>query len=204
VLPSVSANTGQYPLATTPLATGRAAASLVGGGTAYFPFRVPAGGTAVVRTRTAAGAAPPAAVRTALVRLTAGTGDAVTAFGPADGADVTVTNPAAGAAQYALVVFNGGRDATAREAVVVTATGLVPLASVASAGAASAAGPAAARLTPERRAGAAGAPAGDAAPPVTDAPLHARLRAIGQRELAWRVPAARAAFAARRGGAARQ
>jgi hypothetical protein len=174
VLPSVSANTGQYPLATTPLATGRAAASLVGGGTAYFPFRVPAGGTAVVRTRTAAGAAPPAAVRTALVRLTAGTGDAVTAFGPADGADVTVTNPAAGAAQYALVVFNGGRDATAREAVVVTATGLVPLASVASAGAASAAGPAAARLTPERRAGAAGAPAGDAAPPVTAAPLPAR------------------------------
>jgi hypothetical protein len=70
---------------------------------------------------------------------------------------------------------------------------------------ASAAGPAAARLTPERPTGAvaAGAPADDAAPPVTDAPLHARLRAIGQRELSWRVPAARAAFAAR-GGAARQ
>jgi hypothetical protein len=100
-------------------------------------------------------------------------------------------------AQYALVVFNGSATPTAREALTVTGTGLgarpAANAAVFAAGAGAAqAGPTLARLD-----------AGDAVP-TTDAPVHQQLRAIGERELSWRVAGARAEYDARRAGAARQ
>jgi hypothetical protein len=182
-LPSVLSNNNAYPLATQPLAAGQPqrAASLGGGMAAYFPFTVPAGGTATVRTRAAAGGALPPAMRVTLVRAGAQGGPAVTAYGAGEGADVTVSNTAAAAAQYAIVLFNGSTTPDVREGVTVTGTGLGPAPA-----AAVQAGPTLARL----------ADAPDALP-VDDAPLNRRLRAIGERELAWRVAGARATYRAR-------
>jgi hypothetical protein len=191
-LPGLSSNNGQYPLATRPLAAGRAESVVLGGGTsAYFPFTVPAGGSATVRTRGAGTALPPR-MRVTLVRVTEQGGATVTAYGAGEGGEVVVPNTTAGAAQYALVLFNGSSDSEAREALTVTGTGLGPAPApgagvVAAAADAAPSGPALARL-PD---------APDALPPVTDAPLNRRLRAIGERELAWRVAGARAVHRAR-------
>jgi hypothetical protein len=197
MLASITTNNGAYPLATQPLADGQLqSAALVGGSSAYFPFRVPAGGTAVLRTRAAGGAAPSSAIRVTLVRVNEQGAAGVTPFGPGEGGDVTVSNASAAAALYALVVFNGSASPTAREVVSVTGTGLgaPPATSVASAagGAAVTDGPSLARLDA----------AGDV--PVSDAALHQRLRAIGERELGWRVAGARAAYDARMRSAERQ
>jgi hypothetical protein len=200
VLPSVATNNNAYPLATRPLADGQAATTSLGGGTAaYFTFTVPAGGTATVRTR-AGTAAPSNSIRLTLVRVTDQSGAAVTPYEPGQGADLTVANSGGASAQYALVVFNGSSNVTTREAITVTGTGLggAPLASsaaaVEAAAAAAQAGPTRARLD-----------ASAESLPVTDAPLHRQLRAIGERELAPRVAAARAVYDARRSaGAERQ
>jgi hypothetical protein len=198
LLPSLTTNNGGYPLATLPLGEGQPQAAALGGGmAAYFTFRVPAGGTALLRTRAAGGAAPSASVRVTLVRVTEQGGTTITPYGAGAGTDVTVTNGTSGTAQYALVVFNGSVTPADREALTVTGTGLAsaPLASAVPAAAGTGvlqAGPTLARLDA----------AGDALPPVTDAPLHRQLRAIGERELSWRVAGARAAYEARRSGAA--
>jgi hypothetical protein len=201
VLPALNANGNAYPLTTYPLADGQAQVRALGGGmAAYFPFTVAPGGRATVSTRTGQTLSPQ--MRVSLVRVTtadAPGGPAVTAFPAGEGADVTVTNPAAGASQYALVVFNGSTNPATQQAVSVTGTGLAepPLASkaplVAFEGAAQA-GPTLARL----------AEGANALPLVNDAALHQRLRAIGARDLAWRVPEARATYRARRAAAERQ
>jgi hypothetical protein len=205
LLPALTSNNDQYPLDTQPLTEGRAeTVAVVGGGAAYFPFTVPAGGSATVRTRAGAGGTLPQAVRVSLVRV--GASDAaqgVTAYGQGQGGDVTVANTATASARYALVVFNGSTNPNNRTPVTVTGTGIgAPpansagaVADAADAAALAQPGPTLARL----------ADAAAAQPPVTDAALHARLRAIGQRELAWRVADARAAVRARRAaGAERQ
>jgi hypothetical protein len=201
LLPSVASNNGLYPIATQPLANGQSASVSLGGGmAAYFPFTVPAGAAATLRTRTAGGGAPSANVRVTLVRVTEQTGTTIVPYAAGEGNDVTVDNGTAAVAQYALVVFNGSATPTAREALTVTGTGLgarpAANAAVFAAGAGAApAGPTHARLD-----------AGDAgdAVPTTDAPVHQQLRAIGERELSWRVAGARAEYDARRAGAARQ
>jgi hypothetical protein len=197
LLPSLNTNTNAYPLATLPLGAGQSVTeALPGGGAAYVTFSVPAGGTATVRTRAGGGGPLAASVRLSLVRATEQAG--VTAYAPGEGADITVANATTGAAEYALVVFNGATSVNPPETFTVTATGVSPraLASAAPAAAAAAAaqpGPTVARLDGS---------SGEGLPVVTDAPLHRQLRAIGERELAGRVGSARARYdAARRAGA---
>lgn len=189
LLPALTSNGGAYPLVTHPLTSGVAqTVTTVGGTASYFPFSVRGGATATVRTRDAGGGAPGSAVRITLVRVTtadAAGGPAVTTYDAGAGADLTVANPAAGSAQYALVVFNASLDnPLARQTVTVTGTDLdtPPVAARLAV-----AGPTVARLLAESAAG----------PTVTDAGLHARLQAIGRRELAGRVAGARAEYRAR-------
>ncbi len=183
VLPRVSSNRGSYPLAVRNLADGQAQTiSLAAGGSAYLRFTVPAGGRATVSVRGAAGAAPPVAVRTSLV-ATAGNATPVTTYAGGT-ASVTAEGVAGAAATYGLVLFNSDTVARRRNTVTVTATGLT--AAVAERGPAQP-GPTLARLA-----------AAAAGPRVTDAPVHARLRALGARSLASRVASARAVYAARR------
>lgn len=201
VLAALNANNGVYPLAINPLAEGQPRLLALGGGmAAYFPFTVAAGGQATVSTRNGQALSPQ--MRVSLVRVSTPDvpgGPAVTTFPAGEGADVTVSNPAAQASQYALVVFNSSTNPTVQQAVSVTATGLAApaLAStaplLARAGAAQA-GPSLARL----------AEGASATPIFSDAALHQRLRVIGARELARRVPAARATYQARRAAGERQ
>jgi hypothetical protein len=119
----------------------------------------------------------------------------VTPFGPGEGGDVTVGTASAAAALYARVVFNRLGVAERPRVVCVTGTG----ARRAAGDERGVGGPAGAAVTTLDRLPA----VTNALPPITDAPIHERLRAIGERELAWRVADARALYDARRarGGA---
>jgi hypothetical protein len=178
VLPGLSSNAGRYPLTTRDLADAQPqTAALVGGGTAYLRFAVPAGGRATVGVRQAGAATVPPNVRLALVA-----GATVTTYDPGTNS-VTTAGGAGAAATYALVAFNADSSPRARTTITVEASGVAPLVAER---AAAYAGPTLARLAE-----------GAAGPPITDAPLAARLRVLGRAELAGRVDAARTAYAAR-------
>ena len=172
-------NSNTYPLATRALAEGQAqTVTLNAGGAAYLRFTVPAGGQATVSVRSAGGAAPPAAVRASLIAP-----NAITTY---DAGTASVTAAAGSAATtYALALFNADTAAGARTPVAVTASGVT--AAVAERAPAQA-GPTFARLAAEAL----------SEPPMTDAPLHARLHALGRPALAGRVASARASYVARR------
>ena len=193
ILPALSSNNRAYPLDTRALSNGvPVTGSVVGATAAYFPFTVAAGATATVRTRGPNDAAPGAAVRLSLVRVTtpdvAG-GPAVTTYEAGEGADLAVINPSAAAAQYALVAFNNNLDdPQVAQELTVTATGISAPAAASVALRSVQPGPTVARLEE----------ASAAAPMVTDLPLQVRFRDLNARELTGRVAGAQAWYRARR------
>jgi hypothetical protein len=201
LLPRVTSNNGAYPLAVRPLGNGVARSDSVAGGTAaYYSFSLAAGASATVRTRGAGGAAASPMMRLSLVRVTtpdAPGGPAVTTYEAGQGADLTVTNPSAGVAQYALVAFNNNiENPRARLTVTVTVTGAdAPVLAAAPLGAALGGGlRASVQPGPTLSALRAGEARGLV---VTDAPLQHRFRRMAERELAPRVANAQAWYRAR-------
>ena len=189
-LAGLSSNGNSYPLATRVLADGQAqTVTLAAGGSAYLRLSVPTGGQATVTIGGAGGGNPPALVRASLV---GGSGTAAVRTLDPGTSSVTAPGGVGVSTPYALVLFNADTVRSARSSVTVTATGIGATALVSRT---AAAGPTLARLA---------AAATSDGLPVSDVQLHARLRAIGYPVLAGRVAAARAEYAARRAGAARQ
>lgn len=152
--------------------------NLAGGSAAYLRFTVPAGQRATITTRGSGGAAVPAELRLSVVRTGAEAGNTtptpavVTTYGDGEGRDIQLSGNATSTATFTLVAFYADTNPTARTTVVVTGTGLgSPLAAVATAPS-FATGPSIAALDAAAR-----------DPILTDAPVHARLRAIAEREL---------------------
>jgi hypothetical protein len=181
-----------YPLPVRALVEGvpQRVDTLPGGGAAYFAFTVPTGVSATLRTRALGGGTVPPALRLSVVRVT---NDAtnqtpsaarVTTFPEGQGADITVRGNTSSDASFVLVAFHADTNPAARATFTVTGSSLAALASRLSQP-----GPTLARLE--------GAEAALAGPELTDAPLLRRLNRIAERELTARMPAARAAYAAR-------
>jgi hypothetical protein len=159
--------------------------TLAAGGSAYLRLSVPVGGRATVTLGAARGTLP-ATIRATLVAGSGGA-NAVTTFAPGT-TTITADGGAAAAETYTLVLYNADPQPRSGTTVTVVANGVATLLAERSP---AYAGPTLARLAD-----------GAADLPVTDAPVMERLRAIGARELAGRVEAARAEYAARRGQAA--
>jgi hypothetical protein len=197
LLPRVTSNNGNYPLVVRPLSDNVARSDSVAGGTAaYYTFTLAGGGSATVRTRGAGGAAPGGAVRLSLVRVTtadAAGGPAVTTYDAGAGADIAVSNPSAGPAQYALVAFNSNLDnPRAKQPVTVTVSGT---AGVVLAGAPALNAALRANVQPGPTIAGLRAAANDGLV-TTDAPLQERFRQMAERELAGRVAGAQAWYRA--------
>jgi hypothetical protein len=133
---SVLAGLSGYPLPVRTLteAVPQRVDTLPAGGTAYFSFLVPTGGTATIRTRALNGGAAPSGLRLSMVRVSNDAGNTspsaarVTTYPEGQGGDIAVRGNATSDAGFVLVAFHADTNPAARASFTVTGSSLVALA----------------------------------------------------------------------------